>query len=163
MFVDKTSKKLVKMDKGDVLILSMVVTNPRVTLKKMCVKLKKSGIAMSPEGVRKRLDILMEKISLVPTVNWREFGLELIIVSMKVVGGRNAKKRMLEKSKKTGCFLYFETFGAADAIAFFIVRNSADIPGIVDSLKEIKEIKSVNYSLVSKQQHFNSNLFRNLA
>lgn len=155
-------KKLVRMDKEDTVILSALVANPRITLRKLCKKLKVAGISMSPEGARKRLEVLISKISFVPLMDWNEFGLELLVLTIGVAGGNKARKAVRDKLKKTGCAVCFETFGAADIIAFFVIKQNRGIPKIVDSLKELKEVKSVDYAIVSQQSIFMQNLFRSL-
>ena len=163
VFVAQNSKKETRLDKEDTVILSGIVDNPRITLKELCKRLKTAGVSMSQEGVRKRLDIILKKISLVPLVDWKEFGLELLIVTANVVGGHSAKQKLIRHFKKAGCFICFEAFGAADIIAYFAIKASCEIPRIIDRLKEVEEIKSINYSVVAEQRLFNLNLFRNLS
>ncbi|HLD89180.1 MAG TPA: hypothetical protein VI894_03160 [Candidatus Nanoarchaeia archaeon] len=150
-----------RFDKIDFVILNEIVKDPRVTLVRLNAALEKHSYKLSLESIRKRLEIIVHSnIKFLPLLDWKEFEMELYEIRIKISGGNESKNLVKEKLKLMGAFLFYDTFGEVDITASFLVKKNNQISDIMDSLKELKEIRSLNYSVITHHELFDKNMAR---
>ena len=147
------------MDTLDSEILILLAKEPRITLNELSSRLKRKGIDISIEGVRKRVSRVLKNSLFMPFIKWEEYGLSLLTVEIKVRGGMEARKQVVDNVKKIGSFLNLFTFGNFDVIAFFTIKGKSRISSIIDRLKEIPRVKEVSHSMITEQQISLENIF----
>lgn len=158
----KGTKKIIGLDDIDVVILEELRKNPRESLRTIEAFLKKRGLKATPETIRKRIKNLNKNIEFQLLPKFDVFGLDNIILLIKVRGAKKARKRVIEILHKVNGFGVAELIGSYDIIGFVAIKKGLELGKIIDSIKSLPEVEDVEYFLITKSHSAISHLLRQL-
>jgi DNA-binding Lrp family transcriptional regulator len=147
------------LDDVDRKVLALLAQDPRRTLKDLSAALRQDGRGLSHEAVRNRIGKLLGHGAMLPVLDWRALGLDLVIVTLRLDGPSQVKATR-KRCEESGAILTLAEFGDADFQAWFLVASQAELAGILSSLRNARGVRDAGFAVVTDSALHAENLAR---
>lgn len=150
------------LDDIDRKLLAELARRPRRTLKDLSDGFRASGTALSHEAIRLRIRRLLADASMLPLLNWRLFGLGLVVLTVRLEPGRGHGQRARQGCVAAGAFFTIELLGEADFQAWFLVGTQAELAEVVSRVRGLPGVRDVAFTVAVSTNLHPENLSRPL-
>ncbi|MCA1814088.1 MAG: winged helix-turn-helix transcriptional regulator [Halobacteriales archaeon] len=149
------------LDDLDRKVLSLLAQDPRQTLKELSAALRDSGRPISHEAVRNRIHRLLGGGGVLPLLDWRALGLDLVIVTLHLDGPAHVKATR-KRCEDAGAVLTLAQFGDADFQAWFLVRSQTQLAAVLSDLRNARGVRDAAFAVVTESTLHAANLARDV-
>lgn len=158
---DSTSTKL---DEIDWEILQLLVENPRRPYSDISNNLQEKGYQMSSEGIRYRVDKILDTMSIFFMIHPNEQDWQVMILLINVIDEPEAKGNVAEKLFDDKVWFVSRGFGSFDIYAIVTAATNRDIEQVLTTVRSYEEVQNVDYLIETHRKLEGSNYFpiRNL-
>lgn len=153
-----------KLDEIDWEILQLLSSDPRRPYSDISNELQTRGYEMSSEGIRYRVDKILDTMSIFFMLHPNEQDWEVMIMLINVVDGAGAKESVIERVLEDKAWFVSRGFGSFDIYAIVTAATTEDIEQVLTRVRSYEEVDNVEYLIETYRKLEGSNYFplRNL-
>lgn len=152
--VSMTRNPIEGLDEIDRNIIRILSDNPREPYTDLASKLGDRGFEMTSEGVRNRVQKLLERTSVFFLLTPEEHGWEIVRFGISVDGGVDSKASVYERLASTDAWLICRGVGDFDLWAVGTVRANKDVDALVTAVREIEHVDEVYHFIETGRRTF---------
>lgn len=141
-----------EMDDIDRHILRILAEDPRLPYSDIADQLSEVGADMSSEGVRYRVSNLFDSTSIHLLTAPQHYGWNVLRLSITVENEPGAKDRIFGKLSEMPVWMSCRVFGSFDFYAVATTETLADADRLVDDVREMEGVDTVEFSLETQRQ-----------
>lgn len=153
-----------KLDEIDWEILQLLSNDPRRPYSDISNELQNRGYEMSSEGIRYRVDKILDTMSIFFMIHPNEQDWEVMILLINVVDEPGAKEAVVEAVFEDKVWFVSRGFGSFDVYAIATAATTEDIEHVLTQVRSYDEVENVDYLIETYRKLEGSNYFpiRNL-
>lgn len=140
------------LDEIDREILRILSENPRAPYKELSEKLLERGHEMSGEGIRYRVQTLLEATSTFFLLSPAEQGWQIIRMCIEVKNKPGATTDVYNEVNKTDAWLVCRGFGSFDIWAVGTTRSDRRTRKLLTEIRELPEVNQVSHFVETARQ-----------
>lgn len=144
---DRTS-----MDEVDRIIIGILAANPRIPYTKIATKLKERDHDMSAEGVRKRVDKLLERTTPFFLIAPSEHDWNLIRFAITVADKPGAEDAVMDALSGRDFWFLGQGFGTYDIYAVANAPSNAAVNDLINQVRGLETVKDLTYSIETERR-----------
>lgn len=138
-----------RLDEVDRKVLALLAEDPRQTLKELSRVLHEDGSSISHEAVRNRIRRLLDGGAMLPVLDWRALGLDLVIVTLHLHGPSHVRA-VRRRCEDGGAVLTLAQFGDADFQAWFLVASQTELADVLSDLRNARGVRDAGFAVVTE-------------
>jgi len=154
-----SGKKPETLDEIDWKITQLLSKDPRRPYSDISQELETNGYELSSEGVRKRVQKIMETMSIFFMVNPIEQDWEVMVFLVEVSNDAEAKDAVYDRLQDDEFWFVSQGFGSFDLYAVATVATTRDIESLLRRVRSYEYVDAVSYLIETERTVENSNYF----
>lgn len=140
------------LDEIDCEIIRTLSENPRAPYKELSKRLRECGHEMTGEGIRYRVQTLLEATSTFFLLSPAEHGWQIIRMGIEVKNKPGATTDVYNEVNETDAWLVCRGFGSFDIWAVGTTRNDRRTCELLTEIRELPEVNQVSHFVETARQ-----------
>ena len=140
-------------------ILQLLAEKPRRPYRDISNKLQERGYDMTSEGIRYRVDKILDVMSIFFMVHPNEQDWEVMILLINVVNEPGAKESIADKIFGDEIWFVSRGFGSFDIYAIATAATNADIERLLTKIRNYDQVENIEYLIETERKLEVSNYF----